>query len=321
MQKTATRWSRREFLSQDDRQQIHDASLEILEYSGAKFENDVALDYLEQAGAMVDRETKIVKFSPSMVEEARSKIPESFVMEGRNRDKDVTVGAGQTSFLPFAGAVFVNDLETGEYRPSTSKDMKDISIITDYLEEYNFTHNAVTCNDLNPSVDLVHSMAINMNNNTKPIMCGMSNAETTEQYIQMASILVGGREKLKDHHVLIGAACAVSPLTYDGDVLDSMMAFAKVGLPVRILSMALAGATSPCSVAGTLALQNAEILAGLVLMQVITPGLPCVYATSSTLMDLRMCVATLGCAEMSLFSAATAEMARFYNMPSFVAGG
>lgn len=320
MQKTGTRAVRRDFLTQDDRQQIHDAAVRLLETTGAKFENNEALNYLEESGAIVDRTTQIVKFPRQMVEDAMAKIPESFVMEGRDRKYDVCVGGGETSFIPTAIAVYVNDLETGEYRLSTSEDMKKIAILTDKLEEFNFTYNSVTNNDLNPAVDLVHSLEINMNNTTKPIMCGMVSGEAAEQYIQMGSVLVGGRENLKNHLILMGGACAVSPLTYPTDVLESIMAFAKVGLPVRILSMALAGATSPMSMAGTLALQNAELLAGFVLLQTITPGLPCVYATSSTLMDLRLCVATLGCAEMSMFSACTAEMARFYNMPSFVAG-
>lgn len=321
MTTTATRAVRKEFLSQSDRQQIHQATLQILANTGAKFDNEEALDYLEKAGATVDRTSKIVTFPAQVVEDALKLVPESFRMAARDPKYDVMVGAGQTSFLPFAVAVYVNDLETGEYRPSTSEDMEKVAILTDYLSEYNFTHNAVTCNDMHQQTDLVRSMEINMNHNTKPIMCGMSNAQITEAYINMASVLVGGRDKLKEQPMLIGAACAVSPLTYAGEVLDSMIAFAKVGLPVRILSMALAGATSPCTLAGTLALQNAEILAGIVLLQAITPGLPSVYATSSTLMDFRLCLATLGCAEMSMFSAGTAEMARFYNLPSFVAGG
>lgn len=321
MVKTATRAVRKEFLSQEARQQVHDASIKVLETTGAKFENDRALDFLEQAGAEVNRQEKTAKFTRKLVEDAMKLAPESFVMEGRDHKYDVCIGGGETAFLPFAVAVNVNDLETGEHRTSTTEDMKKVAILTDYLEAYTLTHNAVTCNDVHPSVDLVHSMEINMNYNTKPIMCGMASGDVAEQYIQMASVIAGGREALKEHPVIIGAACAVSPLTYDADVLDCMMAFAEAGVPVRILSMALAGATSPCSLAGTLALQNAELLAGLVFLQIVAPGLPCVYATSSTLMDFRLGMATLGCAEMSLLSAGTAEMARFYNIPSFLAGG
>jgi trimethylamine--corrinoid protein Co-methyltransferase len=93
------------------------------------------------------------------------------------------------------------------------------------------------------------------------------------------------------------------------------------GLAVNVIGMALSGASSPIHPAGTLVIQNCEILSSLVLSQLSNKGTPFIYGSSTCPMDLRMATATVGSPELAMISAAVARLARYYSLPCFVAGG
>jgi trimethylamine--corrinoid protein Co-methyltransferase len=135
--------------------------------------------------------------------------------------------------------------------------------------------------------------------------------------MDMVAMLFGiEREKLPEKARVISIPCSLTPLKYDGMMLECLMAYAEAGQPVIVNSLGVAGATAPATLAGTLVVENAEVLAGIVLAQLVREGSPVVYGGASTSADMRTGAITVGAPEMSLNNVMTAQMARFYKIPS-----
>ena len=105
------------------------------------------------------------------------------------------------------------------------------------------------------------------------------------------------------------------------EAADVIVVSARNWIPINVLSMVMAGATSPISVSGALVTHNAEVLSGIVLAQATNPGAPVIYGSSSTTFDMRYGTAVVGVPEMAMISAGAAELSNFYGIPSYVAGG
>ena len=115
--------------------------------------------------------------------------------------------------------------------------------------------------------------------------------------------------------------CPVSPLKLIKECCEIVMESARSGMVVNILSMAMAGGTAPVSLAGTLVTHNAEVLGGITLNQLVAKGAPVIYGSSTTAMDLKLGTASVGTPECAMISGAVARLARYYALPSYVAGG
>jgi trimethylamine--corrinoid protein Co-methyltransferase len=141
-----------------------------------------------------------------------------------------------------------------------------------------------------------------------------------EDSIRMASILFGSEAQLAEKPRLISILGALTPLRYDDRMLGAIMGYAQAGQPLVITSLAIAGETGPATLAGNLALQNAEVLAGIVLTQLVREGTPVVFGGASSNAEMRSGVLSIGSPEMALNAASTAQMARFYNLPARCGG-
>jgi trimethylamine--corrinoid protein Co-methyltransferase len=137
---------------------------------------------------------------------------------------------------------------------------------------------------------------------------------------RMCAEVVGGEDALRERPIVYGGVCPVSPLKLPKDATEVIIESSRWGIPDNILSMAMAGGSSPVTLAGTLVTHNAEVLAGITLAQLTERGAPVIYGSSTTAMDLKLAAASVGSPEIALISAAVAQLARRYLLPSFVAG-
>jgi trimethylamine--corrinoid protein Co-methyltransferase len=137
----------------------------------------------------------------------------------------------------------------------------------------------------------------------------------------MGYVVSGGEDKFRERPLFSQSTDPVSPLVHSKGATDTLIQAIRLGVPAKINSMGLAGGTTCVHLASTLVTHNAEMLSMFVLSQLVKKGHPMVYGTSTALMDLRTTIASVGCPELALFSAAVAKMAQFYNIPSWVAGG
>lgn len=150
----------------------------------------------------------------------------------------------------------------------------------------------------------------------KPFMGGVLGAEAANESIEAASIVFGSKEEMANKPPFIGFLCSRSPLSYDDRMLSAMMTYARAGLPQLVSALSIAGATGPVTMEGTLVVQNAEVLAGIALIQLVREGAPVVFAGQSTSAAMRYGSLSIGTPEMAINTAATAQLARFYNLPS-----
>lgn len=308
-------------LTEDELEEIHLGTLEVLAETGVFVEDHEALDRFEEGGAHVNHETRIVKIPPHVVEDAIRWAPSKVVLHGRDPKHDIVLESTRVHFTNFSEGVMINDPYTGENRPPLKKDVVDSAKVIDFLEEIDFCEKALGAHDVNQDSVALHNAEAYLTNTTKHCAFGPVNGKFLNKIIDMGKAIAGGEEAFEKRRLVSFTTCPVSPLKLIADCCEIIMESAKNNVVCNILSMAMAGGTSPVTLAGTLVNHNAEILAGITLAQLTRRGTPVIYGSSTTAMDLKLAAATVGTPECALISGAVARLARYYALPSYVAGG
>ena len=247
--------------------------------------------------------------------------PSQILLAGRNPDKDFMMGGREVGFTTFGTGVQIEDLETGEIRDSTKEDVAQIARITDALTHMDVLSSPVEARDKPVSSHDLHMFEAVLMNCTKHYHCEAENGDRMKTMIEMAKVVAGGSDELKQRPIFSMSACPTSPLQLIEEAADVIVESARNWIPINVLSMVMAGATSPISISGALVTHNAEVISGIVLAQLTNPGAPVIYGSSSTTFDMRYGTAVVGVPEMAMISAAAADLANFYGLPSYVAGG
>ncbi len=306
-------------LSNDELYQIHAASLELLSQTGIKVESEKARAKYAEHGCYVEGE--IVRFPSYLVEECVKSAPSVVLLAGRNPKNDYVVKQKKVSFINFGEGVNTIDPYTREYRNSTKEDVGRNARVVDYLNVLPVAYRSVASQDYHGHIQALQNMEALMQNTSKHIFIGPDGEVNAKKIIEMAGAAVGGVEKLKERPIVTFNVCPTSPLQLNPMASDVIMLAAEHGIPVNIISMALAGATTPVTLAGTLVTHNAETLSSIVLSQITCKGSPCFYASSTSMMDMRCMTTPVGAPELAMISNAVAQLSRYYLLPSFVAGG
>ena len=306
-----------EFLSQDEVEQIHDASLEILETVGVLVNNNNARDIYSRHGCKVDTETAVVKFPRTVVETYRRMFVPSFTFMGRDPQFDRTIPDDRPVILTGSSAPNLIDPDSGEERRATSKDIADIAFLINELPGYDVFSISTLADDAPADQFSVSRFYPSLKNCQKPVRSNTVNMQDLLQVLELGAIIAGGEEAYKERPIISHHYCpVVSPLTMDVKSLEALMFLTEKGFPVYGSIVPNAGLTAPMTLTGTLALGNAEFLALGVLMQMIRPQTPLIYAVLSTVADLRTGAYAPGAIETGMLQMAHSQMAGFYNVPS-----
>lgn len=296
---------------------IHQASLEILRDLGMAFYDPQARDLLEKNGARVDRQ--MVFFEPAMVEEFITKAPAQFTQIARNPDRSVRIGGQNTVFAPVYGPPFVYDLKNGR-RSATINDFENFVKLA-YMNR--FIHHSggtvVEPNDLPVKTRHLDMLLAHILYSDKPFMGSVTSPENARDSIEMVRLLFG-EEIISNNPALLSLININSPRQFDGGMLGALREYAKANQATIITPFILAGIMSPVTVAGALAQQNAEVLAGIVYAQAINPGAPVVYGSFMTSVDMQTGSLVFGSPESLLGLLTSANLARKYQLP-FRSGG
>ena len=308
-------------LREEEIQEIHEATLEILWRTGMYVELPEAQDLFADGGAVVDKQTGIVKIPPHMVQAALDSVPSKFFLPSRDGKHDVVLEDGRVGFTNFGEAIKVVDPVTREVREPQKKDLADCTRLLDYLEHIDVVERPMGCHEVNQDVLALHNAEALLNNTTKHIMLGPQSGALAKKIIDMVAAVAGGREHLAEKGVITFLTCPVSPLKLPNDCCEIIIEGSRAGMGVGVLSQVLCGGTGPVTIAGTLVQHNAEVLSTLVLSQLVNRGVSFMYSSSTCSLDLRLGSAIVGNPETALISAAIAQMARHYLLPVWVAGG
>lgn len=307
-------------LTPDSLAGIHQATLEVLQYAGIKVYSDLALEIYYGGGCTVDKANRLVYIPPHVVEACLDSTPSSVLLAARDPKHDVVLEGTRVGFCNFSKGVQVVDPYSGKIRPSTKEDEAGVAVLVDYLDEYDILDVAVEARDIDPRLANLESYEAMVSNSSKHSTQSPHSIAEAEKLIGMAAAVAGGKEKLRQRPLTSATVCPQSPLSLAEETCEAIISYARAGLPMNVLSMAMAGGTSPVTLAGTLVTHNAEVLSGIVLAQLTNKGTPNMYGSSSTIMDLRLASASVGCPELGMISAAACKLAQYYNIPSYVGG-
>jgi trimethylamine--corrinoid protein Co-methyltransferase len=228
--------------------------------------------------------------------------------------------SNRVGFTNFGEGVFIIDPYTGQHRETTKADVAASALLADYLSEIDVYERAVGAADVPAETVQLHNAEAWLPNTSKHGFMGSGNGYLTKKLVEMAATITGGKDKLRERPIISFITCPISPLQLVGESCEIIMETARAGLAVNVLSMAMAGGSSPVTLAGTLVDHNAEVLGGLILSQLTCKGAKFIYGSSTTAMDLRLAAASVGSPECALINAAVAQMSTYYLLPSWVAG-
>ena len=305
-----------EVLTKEEVIKIHEATLQIIEKVGVRFPSKRALEIWVANGAEVDYEKKIVRVKPHIIEDAIKKAPPAYKLAARDPQQDLQLDGNHVNLGTDGCGVEVIDIHTGEKRTSCLQDVRDIARVADATEEVAFHWVAVSAQDAPVEARGLHELKAVWENSTKHVQTeSVYNVEEAKAAIEMAALIVGGKDKLRERPVLSLMQCTAPPLGHDGGSLDAALLAAEVGIPTGFMTMAACATTGPTTMAGNLAVGNAEVIAGTALLQLAYPGAPVFYAAAQTASDLKTGAYTGGGPEDFLFGAATNILADFYNIP------
>jgi trimethylamine--corrinoid protein Co-methyltransferase len=300
-----------EFLSASDIQAIHDTSMKLLKEIGILFPEESAVDVFRDHGFKIEGQK--IFFNEEQVMEAVKNVPGQFTLYARNPERDVIIGDGKPIFAPGYGAPFLVDTQTGKRNP-TIEDYHNLVKLAHILPNQDLSgHLMVEPRDIPSKTAHLDMLKAHMLHSDKPFIGSAEGACGAQHTMEMIDILFGGKP---DRPVTLGLINPLSPLGYGSEMLQALMAYARAQQPVIIATLIMAGSTGPITLAGVLTVQNAELLAGIVLAQLISPGLPCLYGSTSTNIDMRTGALAIGSPELSLCLSAHAQLARFYGLPS-----
>jgi len=307
---------RLEVLTPQEVKRIHGATLHIIEKVGVRFPSERALEVWADHGAAVDREKMIVRAKPELIEAALKKCPPAYPLAARDASQDLPLDGNHVFVGTDGCGVEVLDLHTGARRTSCLQDIIDIARLADATEEVGFHWVPVSAQDMPPETRGLHEIKAIWENSTKHVQTeSIYNAREAGAAIEMAAAIVGGKKELRKRPVLSLMQCSAPPLGHDGGSLDAALLAAEAGIPTGFMTMTACLTTGPATMAGTLAVGNAEVIAGTALLQLAYPGAPVFYAAAQTASDLRSGAYTGGGPEDFLFGAATNVLSDFYNIP------
>ncbi len=306
-----------EVLSSDQVEAIHHASLRILKEIGMKVIDPDSRKRMRAIGCDVDDGNELVRFDPALVEELIRGLPSDYTVLARNRDKNLDVGGNNIVFSTVAGPSFVTDMDRGR-RTGTYDELCDFIKVAHSL---NIIHQDGGAGfepmDLSPEtrhMDMMYAQITLSDKGWHP--CWMNSRSRAMDVIEMTCIALGlSRDELSETPTIPACVNTNSPLLLDAELAEGLVVMAEMGQPIDITPFTMAGAMSPTPLAGTLAQQNAEVLAGFTLAQSVRRGCPCVYGHFATNVDMKSGSPAFGTPEYVKTTLASAQMARFYGVP------
>jgi trimethylamine---corrinoid protein Co-methyltransferase len=296
----------------EDLKKIHEASMLILEQNGMMFHHPKVLEIIKQKGIQV--KGQIAYFTREQIMEWISKAPSQFKMYARNPVYDFEIGGDHVEVCPGSGSSFICDIN-GKKHPASMEDY--VKFLKLYHQSNYYKVNGgivVQPTDIGQST-IPLMLYATLIYSDKVLITGTGETEEVNKLMDMLAIVFGGKDTLLDKPRCITIVNTNTPLQFDTKMLETMMVFNKFKQPVVIAAASMAGTTAPMTIAGTIALTNAEVLAGIAVTQMINEGSPVIYGSQSTTSDMKTGSIAIGAPEGALAYQYAARLAKAYGLP------
>jgi len=309
-------------LSQADAGRIAEASFEILAKSGVAAYSEAAYRALTEAGGEGDEETRIVRLPRAMVEDAIASNPSSVTLHSRDGEFDCRLEDSRVHYGTGGTAIYVLDPQTGERRPSRTEDVILNARLVDALENIHLFTINVFPNEIEEKDHIdVNRFFHALDNTRKHVMGGIYSMAGCKRVVQMAEMIAGGPEALRERPFVSFITLIISPFKIDKDYGEMACYLASEGLPVVVPTEPICGTTSPVTLASNVLTHTAETLAGITLVQSVRKGAPGICGSVGSITDLRTMDHLGGPIERAMIHAAVSQMAQHFGLPLYSTGG
>jgi trimethylamine--corrinoid protein Co-methyltransferase len=306
-------------LGNEQIEQIHQATLEVLERTGVQITHPRALALLDGAGARVDGNR--VRIPAWLVEDAIRKAPSRIVLGNRNGERQVFLEGTKYWFGPSLDCIDYLDPLTGDRSRFTSDHCRITTTVADALPNYTWVMTIGMADDAPPDIaDRVIARQV-LTYTEKPLVFCCKDTNSVRDIYEMALLIAGNEERFHRAPSIVHYSEPISPLLYYDPAVEKILFCAEKGIPLINFPAPQGGSTAPATFAGEIVQGSAESLSGLVLAQLVRPGAPFIYGAFATIMDMKTTIFSYGAPEMSLMVAAMAQMAQFYRLPFFGTAG
>lgn len=301
------------FLEEDSIKEIYGAATRILENTGVEIDNVEVLELLHQNGLEVNFDNKRAKFPQDLVKKCVKSVPSEVKLHSRDGKNDLLLKDNNVFFDP--GSAAINILDDGIIRKPVSADLESFVCIADYLKHINAQSTALVITDVPARYVDRYRLFIVLKNSTKPVITGAFTKDGVHDMKKLLEIVLDKSDVAKKPMAIFDC-CPTPPLEWSEITSQNLIDCARYRIPVELVSMPLAGATGPATLAGSIVQHTAETLSGIVIAQLANQRAPCIYGGSPAIFDMSQGTTPMGAVETMMISCAYAQVGKFLGLPT-----
>lgn len=295
---------------------IFDEAFQLLDQVGVRVQHEEALDLLDAAWCVVDRNTQTVRIPEEVVRATLETVPKTFYLYNASGEPVVCYGGDSVHFDPGSSGVNVLDPETLEHRPSTSEDLIKVIKLTEMLPQYDAQSTALVCSDIPKDIGDIYRLYLVLLYSTKPVVTGAFSGKNIQAMFNLLAVTVGGRDALAEKPRAVFDVCPTPPLIWSYFACQNLLELAKARVPAELVSMPLAGAGAPVTLLGAIVQHTVESLSGIVIHQRANPGAPVVWGGAPAIFDMRQGTTPMGAVETAMIDAGYAQVGKVLGLPT-----
>ncbi len=304
------------FLTDDIAARVIEEGFALLSDPGIRIHNSDALTLLADAGAAVDREAQIARIPEALAREALASAPHEFHLHSLDGRPTVHYGGDDVQFDPGSAAIAILDSETEEQRPALTADFARFVQLAEMLPQIDAQSTAIVCQDVVPEIGDLYRLYIALHYMRKPIVTGAFRKDTLLAMVEMLEAAVGGAQALAARPVAVFDVCPSPPLLWSDLTCQNLIDCARRMIPAELVSMPLAGATAPVTLAGAIVQHTAESLSGVVIGQLARRGSPVVWGGSPSVFDMRQGTTPMGDVGTWMIDCGYSEIGKRLGLPT-----
>jgi len=303
-------------LSEETAGKILDEAVGVLQEPGVRVHNEEALTLLAEAGAQVDFSGRTACLPETLVQRALESVPSEFVLYSLDGVPAVHYGGDQVHFDPGSAGISLLDAETGLQRPAVSEDYVKLVQLVETLPELDAQSTALVCSDVVEEIGDLYRLYLALSFMNKPVITGAFRKDTWWVMRELLLAAAGGEDALAERPLAVFDVCPSPPLLWSDLTCQNLIDCARSRIPAQLVSMPLAGATAPVTLAAAVVQHTAESLSGLLIHQLAGPGAPLVWGGSPAAFDMRSGTTPMGAPETWLIDAAYVQIGKRLNLPT-----
>ncbi len=243
-------------------------------------------------------------------------VPREFSLYDRSGKPAVHYGGDDVHFDPGSSCLNILDPQTQQARPAMSADLTRLVQVAEMLPQFAAQSTAMVCNDVPQEIGDWYRLLLVLWYSEKPVVTGAFSAASLHTLVDLLAIESGGREALRHHPRAIFDVCPSPPLNWSEFASQNLVDLARAGVPAEIVSMPLAGATAPVTLAGSVVQHAAECISGITIHQLAQPGAPIVWGGAPAIFDMRTGKTPMGAIETAMLDVACAQVGKYLGLPT-----